>query len=579
MTTKDTYFDLGKLFSTSGNVIKALEFYEFSFQNGGADTVLLEELASGYTKIGKFERAIYFRDQLSERYIKQGEKAENYFELGELYLRSGDPAKATNFFSLSVELNSVLAQRVSEVMPQETPFIKKLVGQESGVIEPSQNSSSVTTTSDKDSMRLTMMMTVGIMHYRNGDLEKSEDALSNTISDARRCENTWIEALAEHSLALVKTASGDIRGAIDAYLRAAQLAPNQISPWNKVGALYEDLDQLDEAFEAYYRSLAQNTEDPESWNGIGDLLTRCGKFDEAIACYQLGNVFDRNSYGTDGIKVYEKALEYYQQVINKHSGVNQKEDLEKTRASSLGRIPSKLGPKIPRINQKIEREPEGSLDQAEQPIPIPMSLGGQVSSTTPAVKMEEKQDETLEATIRRFELTVKENPFNDRGWDSLGNLYKRHGMIDKAIFAYENAVAIQPIKKIYHYQLGTLYAVDGNFQLAIAEMNKVLDQEPNSVYAHCALANYYRRLGKDQEASQHIETVAPYMKNEKEYDRACFESVRGNTDLAITFLQAAMDKNQVSLDVVENDLDLDFIRMDSQYQRLIHDVRKSAQVI
>lgn len=579
MTTKDTYFDLGKLFSTSGNVIKALEFYEFSFQNGDADTVLLEELASGYTKIGKFERAIYFRDQLGERYIEQKEKAENYFELGELYLRSGDPAKATSYFSLSVELNSDLAQRVSEVMPQETAFIKKLDIQESELLVQSHNSGAVTAISDKDSIRLTMMMTVGIMHYRNGDLEESEDALSNTISDARKCENTWIEALAEHSLALVKTALGDIRGAIDAYLRAAQLAPNQISPWNKVGALYEDLDQLDEAFEAYYRSLAQNTEDPESWNGIGDLLTRCGKFDEAIACYQLGNVFDRNSYGTDGIKVYEKALEYYQQVINKRSGVNQKEDLEKTRASNPVVIPSKSGLDLPNINPKIEQESKSSLNHGEQPIPIPMSLGGQVSSTTPAVKMEEKQDETLETTIRRFELTVKENPYNDRGWDSLGNLYKRHGMIDKAIFAYENAVAIQPNKKIYHYQLGSLYAVDGNFQLAIAEMNKVLDQEPNSVYAHCALANYYRRLGKDQEASQHIKTAAPYMKNEKEYDRACFESVRGNTDLAITFLQAAMDKNQVSLDVVENDLDLDFIRMDSQYQRLIHDVRKSALVL
>ena len=579
MTTKNTYFDLGKLFSASGNVIKALEFYELSFKNGGAETGLLEELASGYTKLGKFERAIYFRDQLGERYVKQEEKADNYFELGELYMRSGDPEKASKFFNLAVELKSDLAQKVDEVMPQVTQFVKKPDEQEFKAIDPIQNSASGTAMSDKDSIRLTMMMTVGIMHYRNGDLEESEDALSATISEARKCENTWIEALAEHSLALVKTALGDIRGAIDAYLRAAHLAPNQISPWNKVGALYEDLDQLDEAFEAYYRSLAQNPEDPESWNGIGDLLTRCGKFDEAIACYQLGNVFDRNSYGTDGIKVYEKALEYYQQVITKRNGVNPKEDLEQTRASNPVSNSSKSGVESLDQTQKIEQISEGSPNEDEQPIPIPMSLGGQLSSSTPAVKMEEKQDETLEATIRRFELTVKENPFNDRGWDSLGNLYKRHGMIDKEIFAYENAVSIQPVKKIYHYQLGSLYAVDGNFQLAIAEMNKVLDQEPNSVYAHCALANYYRRLGKDQEASQHIETAAPYMKNEKEYDRACFESVRGNTDLAITFLQAAMDKNQVSLDVVENDLDLDFIRMDAQYQRLIQDARKSAYAI
>lgn len=579
MTSNNTYFDLGKLFSAEGNVIKALEFFELSFNGGYTDTNLLEELAFGYTKLGKFDRAIYFRDQLSDRYIDKNLKAGNFYQLGELYLRSNEPEKASNSFTLAVELDPTLNEKVKDRLPQQHMQTSKQFESVHAVMNNEVPTIFSPANSDKDSIRLTMMMTVGIMHYRNGDLEESEDALLNTITDARKCENSWVEALAEHSLALVKTSLGDIRGAIDAYLRAAELAPNQISPWNKVGALYEDLDQLDEAFEAYYRSLAQNPEDPESWNGIGDLLTRCGKFDEAIACYQLGNVFDRNSYGTDGIKVYEKALEYYQQVITKQNGSNHKGNSQNVHQASLVSDDASTHAELLGETQKIERILERKNQDEDQPIPIPMSLGGQVSSTTPPVKMEEKLDESVESTIRRFELTVKENPFNDRGWDSLGSLYKKNGMIDKAIFAYENAVGIQPGKKIYHYQLGSLYAVDGNFPHAIAEMNKVLDQEPNSVYAHCALANYYRRLGKIQDANNHIDIAAPFIKNEKEYDRACFESVRGNTDLAITYLQAALEKNQVTLEVVENDLDLDFIRMDSQYQKLVQDARKALLVV
>lgn len=576
MTKHDTYFDLGNMYHQSGDLSRAIEFFEMSYNAGNRSTEVLRLLAEGYKDANKLDQAIYFMDQLADRSEDRATIASIKYQIGELLTLTADAQKAASYFNAAVEYDPTYAQKIQT---NDTARSAQLIEEPQTAASQSPVLAENTDGDDKDNIRLTMMLTVGIMHYRNGDLEDSEDALVNTITEAKKSENAWTEALAEHSLALVKTALGDIRGAIDAYLRAAELAPNQINPWNKVGALYEDLDQVDEAFEAYHRSLGQNPEDPESWNGIGDLLTRDGKFDEAIACYQLGNVFDRNSYGTDGIKVYEKALDYYKQMIATMKKPTVAKELDQTQPTMVANPEPELFTPSP-----VEPEPvsldevEVTVEVAPEPlIPMPMGLDAQPSTPPVAVpKVEAKIDdpEDVGATIRRFEMTVKENPFNDRAWDSLGNLYKQNNMIDKAIFAYENAVGIQPMKKIYHYQLGSLYAVDGNYQSAISEMNKVLENEPRSVYAHCALANYYRRLDKPQQASEHINIAAPYMKNEKEYDRACFESVRGNTDLAISYLGAALEKNQVTLDVVENDLDLDFIRDDPQYGALIQEARR-----
>jgi hypothetical protein len=103
-----------------------------------------------------------------------------------------------------------------------------------------------------------------------------------------------------------------------------------------------------------------------------------------------------------------------------------------------------------------------------------------------------------------------------------------------------------------------------------------VELNPNFTFAHCALASYLRRVGQYEEAQKHILIAAPYMKNEKEYDRACFESIRGNTNEALNLLAIALDKKQTTIEWIQRDLDLDFIREDDRYQML---AAKSSQSV
>ena len=83
-------------------------------------------------------------------------------------------------------------------------------------------------------------------------------------------------------------------------------------------------------------------------------------------------------------------------------------------------------------------------------------------------------------------------------------------------------------------------------------------------------------VGKDDEAQRHIAIAAPFMKNEKEYDRACFESIRGNVNGALELLGVALEKKQTTIEWIQRDLDLDFIRQDPRYHMM---TSKSSQSV
>ena len=67
------------------------------------------------------------------------------------------------------------------------------------------------------------------------------------------------------------------------------------------------------------------------------------------------------------------------------------------------------------------------------------------------------------------------------------------------------------------------------------------------------------------------------MEYEKEYNRACFESISGNADQAFALLEIALEKEQIQIAMLRNDPDLDFIRSDARFEALLLKVMKVNQ--
>ena len=175
----------------------------------------------------------------------------------------------------------------------------------------------------------------------------------------------------------------------------------------------------------------------------------------------------------------------------------------------------------------------------------------------------------LDQDITAYRRITEINPRNDRAWDTLGNMYESAGLHCEAIAAFEQAIALAPRKEAYHFHLGIALAYQMHYDKAIHALENSIALNPNFMLAHCALSANYRRLGKEIEAQEHIAIARPSMENEKEYNRACFESISGNADQAFAFLEIALEKEQCQITTLRSDTDLDFIRCDVRFEALL----------
>jgi tetratricopeptide (TPR) repeat protein len=174
----------------------------------------------------------------------------------------------------------------------------------------------------------------------------------------------------------------------------------------------------------------------------------------------------------------------------------------------------------------------------------------------------------LEA-IAVYRRVVENNPGNVRIWHLLGNLYSDMGQYEEAIDCLERTIELDPGKYTYYYHLGLTLAIARRYPEAILALEKTIELAPQHILAHCSLAGCYRRIGNEAEAQKHIEVAKPKLVQEKAYNRACFESISGNSDQAIELLQIALEIDKTPVEWLVRDPDLDFIRDDPRFQAMV----------
>jgi len=690
MAKIDTWIDLANLYYQAGALDKAITAYQKIIKQGYRFGSVYNNLASAFASQGNMREAIPHYQQCIELLSDPRERAIISTRLGECHRQVGEYDNAIAAFKKAFEIDpsnpAVLKglgeiqsdlESYSQVDPQGDEFSASVEEQTQVLssLDPASSDKTFipasidefpqmatnppgiapddklpfseemarrTTQEQDEGIRATMLLTLGIMHWRNGNLEESEDNLRAAIDACAKIQNNWFQALSWHALALVKTDLGSIESAIGAYRQAVSLAPDQIFPWSHIGNLYNTLGCNDEAMLAFHRAIKQNPEDTGSWDGLGDIYTKLGRLDDGIAAYQLGNIFEKRPQGEDAIKAYEKAFQLYkftlQSLATDTDGVQAGQDLApESLTVSVQPVSENTAPTPASIVEdgnpeidypvfdtiasedvdnpfpaeifasemaaemqagepfEMDQTHENIVEEANEPVisewngldddqDAPVNEMAPVATPTSQELDEQSKEmgqqptsassnrpndpERVASAISSFLKVIEINPDNDRAWDSLGNLYRITQRISDAIYAFEKAISLEPNKYLYRYQLGTCYAADGNYSAAVSEIRKALELNPAFVFAHCALASYLRKIGQQEEAQAHIALAAPLMMNQKEYDRACFESIRGNTAEAIELLRIALEKKQTTAEWIRRDLDLDFIRNDPRFDSL-----------
>ncbi len=187
----------------------------------------------------------------------------------------------------------------------------------------------------------------------------------------------------------------------------------------------------------------------------------------------------------------------------------------------------------------------------------------------PLQKKVQSELDHLEEEIAIYKKEIEINPKNASAWDALGSLLKSSGRYADAVLAFQQAVCLDPKKAFYHYHLGLVYSAQKRYEDAVCAFQRVIELDPEYSLAHATLSGYYRKIGNETEAQKHIAIALSTMKGESEYNRACFEAICGNSDQAIELLRVALENKQTTVDWVQCDPDLDFIRDNPRFIALV----------
>jgi tetratricopeptide (TPR) repeat protein len=171
--------------------------------------------------------------------------------------------------------------------------------------------------------RADLQLTLGVLYWRRGDFDKAGEFLNDALRLTCVLKDPWSQALCLNALALVQTDLDRFEEAVETYLRAASLAPEQV-PWNNLGKLYTRLGRHQEAIEVLQKAIQNSPRDAISWHGLGEIYCTLDRSQEAEAAFQkalelapnqpfawsgLGRVRVETGRPEEAIAAFQKALQ------------------------------------------------------------------------------------------------------------------------------------------------------------------------------------------------------------------------------------------------------------------------------
>jgi len=120
------------------------------------------------------------------------------------------------------------------------------------------------------------------------------------------------------------------------------------------------------------------------------------------------------------------------------------------------------------------------------------------------------------------------------------------------------------------FDQGLALRVLGNNKAALKSYENAIELDPKDPTIRISLAALHRNLGQRTECTEQYKLARQFIKNESEYDRACFEAVCGSADEALKLLKTALkDKKQATPDWARRDPDLEFLHDDLCFRALL----------
>lgn len=315
------------------------------------------------------------------------------------------------------------------------------------------------------SVRANLLLTLGLLNWRKGDLEKADEQLRDALKLAGRMQDNWFEAECCNAVALVKSAMGRSDEAIDAYKQAINLAPDQIFAWNNLGNLCIKIGRNDEALVTFQKAVDCNPRDPIAWNGLGMVYYRIGYADDAVTAFRkaiqfmpsfaqpwngLGEVYASVGRTEDAIKAWQQAIQINKQYLAPWlnlAGLFAHQERHRDAVRAWQRA-LQLDPRNSRawnelgltfISMMDYEEADEALNRA---IEMDRGFGMAYSNLALLYSRQGRHQDAVAMLTRSLEL-LKDDEEKALAWNRLGDVRRQMDQYEAAMFAYRKADSLR----------------------------------------------------------------------------------------------------------------------------------------
>jgi tetratricopeptide (TPR) repeat protein len=351
-----------------------------------------------------------------------------------------------------------------------------------------------------------------------------------------------------------------------AYRKAIELDPADAAAYYNLGNLLSDehFMRYEEAEAAYRKVIELDPADASAHSILGNLLKNehFKRYEEAEAAYRKAIELDPadaaaysnlgNLLSDEHFKHYEEAEAAYRKAI----------ELDPADASAY----SNLGNLLKNEHFKRYEEAEAAYRKA---IELDPAYAKAYSNLGLLLSNEHfKRYEEADAAYRK---AIELDPVAEYSYLGLGQIYFDLGKYDVAIRIFSDAIDTNHEFARCFRMRGLVHQTIGDLEAALADYKMSVKLKPDYGIVRMSLFGLLTKMGRTDEANEHEPFARAFAKNENEYNRACFESICGNTEEALDLLRAAFEKGQSSKTWARQDPDLINLWDEPSFKKLVEE--------
>ena len=317
--------------------------------------------------------------------------------------------------------------------------------------------------------------------------------------------------------------SGDLQGAVQAYLAILQKYPARLDVRSNLGAAYSALGRYEQAIEQYKRALIVDATNPAIRFNLALAYYKAAWFAEAATeLEKFLKAVPNNPQTLNAQLVLADAyvrLGEYKKVIQSLSPLADADPSNRTLAYLLGSALIGDG-QLDKGQAIIDRlfrhedsaeahllmasillladDAQGALKDAQRAIELNAKLAG-VQAWYGRVLMRLGDTEKAKAAFRT-ELAANPNDFESNLY--LGMLLRHDKEIESALSHLNRAIQLRPRDQYARYHLAAVYAAAGKPADALPLLESVLKEHAHFVEARVLLASVYYRLNRKEDGDR-----------------------------------------------------------------------------